>query len=195
MVALVALTLQLILLARYHRALNIRAIVPLAAAAFLGIPLGVWALSQVDEDVFLTVLGIVIAGYAVYGLLVVRLPELKNPAWTYIAGFVAGLLGGAYNTSGPPVVIYGDCRRWAPAEFKSNLQGFFMATDLFVIANHAWRGNITSEVWKYYLWALPAIGLGVLAGTSLDRRLNPQTFRKVVLSLLLGLGLRLAIFH
>ena len=194
LVALVAVTLQLILLMRYRKAFKLKAITPLIIAALFGIPLGVWALSRLNEQVFLTGLGIVITGYALYGLTSIRMPRLTSPAWAYLAGFLAGLLGGAYNTSGPPVVIYGDCRRWSPAEFKSNLQGFFLVVDSFVVINHAFRGNITSEVVKYYLLALPVIGLGIIAGTSLDRYLNPQTFRKLVLLLLVILGIRLLFF-
>jgi uncharacterized membrane protein YfcA len=38
---------------------------------------------------------------------------------------------------------------------------------------------------------LPAIGLGFVAGTSLDRYLDPQRFRKIVLILLILMGIRL----
>ena len=103
------------------------------------------------------------------------------------------MLGGAYNTSGPPVVMYGDAQGWPPAEFKSNLQGFFFVTSLFVIAGHALSGNLTREVWISYLWVLPAIGLGILLGTLLDGRINPALFRKLVLVLLVVMGARMVI--
>ncbi len=191
LVALVALLLEVVLLVRYRRVFNLRVIGPLALAAYLGIPFGVLALGQVDRDLVLKILGLVIAGYAVYGLLNLRMPSLSHPSWKYIAGFLAGLLGGAYNTSGPPVVIYGSCQDWAPSEFKTNLQGFFLFTDLFIVANHAWRGNLTGPVGVYLLWGIPAILLGVWAGVSLDPYFKPDGFRKLVLVFLALLGLRL----
>ncbi len=191
LVALVALLLEGVLLMRYRRAFNLRVIGPLVLAAYLGIPLGVLALSQVDRNLILKILGSVIAGYAFYGLFNFRLPTLSHPAWKYLAGFLAGLLGGAYNTSGPPVVIYGSCQDWAPSEFKTNLQGFFLFTDLFIVANHAWRGNLSESVGMYFVWAIPAILLGVWAGVSLDRYIKPDVFRKLVLVLLVILSLRL----
>jgi hypothetical protein len=192
LVALVALLLECYLLLRYRADLNLRAVWPIALASVFGIPLGVWALKGVDESVFLAALGVVIAGYALYALLGVRLPELRHPAWAWGVGFLAGMIGGAYNTSGPPVIIYGDCQRWPPAEFKSNLQGFFMINSVFVIANHALLHNLTPAVWQVFLWSLPAIGLGILLGTSLDRYLDPQRFRKVILILLVIMGVKLA---
>jgi uncharacterized protein len=188
LVALVALTLEAFLLARYHSAFNLRAVRPLALAALLGIPIGVWALKGIDENVFLAVLGAVIAGYAIYSLFEFRLPELRHPVWAYGIGFIAGLLGGAYNTDGPPVVIYANCRRWPPAEFKSNLQGFFLINSLVVVGSHAFNNNLTPLVWSHFLWSLPAIALGILAGTSLDQTINPLIFRKIVLSLLVVMG-------
>jgi hypothetical protein len=191
LVALVAITLESILLVRYHTALNLRAVRPLALAAVAGIPIGVIALSKVDEQIALAVLGIVIAGYALYALSNLHIPELQHPFWAYLAGFLSGLLSGSYNTGGPPAIIYGNARRWQPDEFKSNLQGLFVVNDILVVGSHALSGNFTPEVWQIYLWALPVIGLGILAGVSLDKRLDPAVFRKIVLVLLVILGIRL----
>lgn len=193
LVALVALTLEAVLLLRYRLSLNLRAVWPMVMASFIGIPIGVWGLKGLDEDLVLAFLGIVIAGYALYALFQFRLPELRHPLWAYGAGFLAGVLGGAYNTSGPPVVVYGDCKGWGPTEFKANLQGFFLLSDLFVVLNHAVGSNFTAEVWVFYLWCLPAIAAGIFSGLIIGRRLDSAVFRKVVLVLLVVLGLRLVL--
>jgi uncharacterized membrane protein YfcA len=52
---------------------------------------------------------------------------------------------------------------------------------------------LTPLVWQNYLTALPVLGLGMWLGLRLDSRLNPVLFRKVVLSLLVVLGLRLVL--
>lgn len=191
LVALVAITLESTLLIRYRASINLRTIRPIALAAIVGIPLGVLILRKVNEELALTVLGVVITGYALYALFNLRLPALKHPLWAPLAGFLSGLLSGAYNTGGPPVIIYGNARRWQPAEFKSNLQGLFVINDILVVTSHAVSGNFTPEVWRVYLYALPLIAVGILAGMSLDKRLDPVIFRKVVLVLLVVLGVRL----
>ena len=191
LVAMAALTIEAILLLRYHTALNLRTVWPLVLASVIGIPLGLYFLQGVSEKTFLTLLGIILAGYALYGLLKFRLPELRHPAWGWLAGFLAGILGGAYNTSGPPVVLYADCRRWSPAEFKGNLQGFFVFNDLLVVVSHAFSHNLTPAVWQHYLWAVPAILLGIFVGTRLDRLINLEAFRKIILWMLIMMGLRM----
>ena len=213
LVALMAGTIEGVLLARYRHAFNLCAVWRLVLAMLLGVPLGILALRQAEERLVLAILGLVIAGHALYALLNPQhprqagkpalslskgpapLPRLEHPAWAYGFGFLAGVLGGAYNTSGPPVVIYGNCRRWPPAEFKGNLQGFFLINDLLVIAGHAMSRNLAPPVLRDYLIALPALALGLFVGSKLDQRLDPELFRKVVLVLLVVMGLRMVLFY
>lgn len=191
LVAMVAITAELFLLFRYRHALNFTAVKQLSLASILGIPLGIYLLREVDAKIVTTILGIVIAGYALYALTSPRLPRLQKAVWAYSFGFLGGILAGAYNTSGPPVIIFGTCRRWEPASFKGNLQAYFLFNTLFTLAAHVISGNVTAVVWQNYLWALPAIGLGLLLGNQVDKWLNPVQFRKVVLILLVILGIRL----
>jgi uncharacterized membrane protein YfcA len=191
LVALLTSTLELLLLVRYRSAFNLRAVWPLMLASFFGIPIGVFALRRVDENVLLALLGAIMAGYALYGLLNLKLPELKQPVWSYVFGFLAGILSGAYSVGGPPAIVYGNCRRWEPDEFKGNLQGFFLVNDAIVIVTHAISGNLTPRVWNLYLLALPALLIGILAGVGLSRRIDPSLFRKLVLILLVVMGVRL----
>lgn len=191
LVALVAIVIETVLLFRYREALDVRAIWRVVLAALIGTPLGVLFLSRVEENLALSILGVVIAGYALYALVGLRLPRLEGSLWAYSAGLVGGLLGGAYNTSGPPVILYADCRRWPPDIFKSNLQGYFIISSLAVMATHALNGNITQQVWTAFWWTLPFIFVGLIAGLGLDRWLNPILFRRVVLVLLVLMGIRL----
>ncbi len=191
LVALMAITLETILLIRLRGAINFKAVWRMSLASLIGIPIGLTLARSINEDVVLTVLGLILVGYSLYALIAPRLPELKHPAWAFGFGFVGGILSGAYNVAGPAAVIYGNCRRWQPDEFRSNLQAFFLVNDTFVLINHGLVGNLKPIVWNYYLVALPAILLGIFFGLKLDRRINPEVFRKMVQVLLIVMGLRL----
>ena len=191
LVAVIGITIEFFLLLRYRSALNLQVVWRLIAASGFGIPLGVWALGRLDDKVVLAVLGVLITGYASYALLNLRMPELTHSGWVYISGFMAGVLGGAYNTSGPPVIVYGDCRRWERGEFKSNLQGFFFVSSIFIVIAHAFGQNLTPIVWRYYLLSIPAMVIGIIVGISLDKVIDPVLYRKIVLGILVVLGVRL----
>ncbi|MBZ0294745.1 MAG: sulfite exporter TauE/SafE family protein [Anaerolineae bacterium] len=191
LVALVAITAELILLIRYRHALNVKTLERLSLASLVGIPIGVFVASHADERLVLTLLGLVVTLYALYALLRLRLPAVQHPNWAFGFGFIGGILSGAYNASGPPVVIYGTCRGWSPAEFKSNLQGFFFVNSVMVIVTHTLAHHYTPYVWENYLAALPGLGLGLVLGLSLDRFVNPVRFRQIVLVLLVAIGINL----
>lgn len=192
-VALFALLLEVVLVLRYRKSMQFRAVMHIALAAVVGTPLGVLFLARVNERISLTVLGVVIAGYAIYALLGLKMPRLEKGLWAYLAGLLGGMLGGAYNTSGPPVIVYADCRRWPPDVFKGNLQGYFIIVSSAVVVSHALNGNFTTQVWNMFFWTLPFLAVGIIAGLSLDRWLNPVLFRRVVLALLVLMGVRLMI--
>jgi uncharacterized membrane protein YfcA len=191
LVALVGTLLNLFMVIRYRTAFNFKVVWKLSLPAFMSIPIGVLLLDFVNQKIILLFLGIIVIMYSLYALLKLKLPTLEHPAWLYGAGFTAGLLGGMFNTNGPPVIIYGHCRGWSPAEFKVNLQSFFLTNNIVIIASHIWRGNITPEVITYFWYALPALLLGVVAGLSLDKIITPAGFQKLVLFLLLAIGVRL----
>ncbi len=191
LVALVGLISEAMLMIRYRAALNTRLVWRLVIASLPGIPLGVLALAWLDEEIMTAVLGIIVLAYAAYAIFGRRPPQLRWPGWAYGAGFLAGILGGAYNTSGPPVILYGDSQRWPRDEFKGNLQGFFLINSMLVAGGHAWRQNLTPTVWQYLLISLLPIALGLWAGLALDKRLNALVFRKLVLALLVVLGISL----
>ena len=90
LVAMIGLTVEIILVIRYRDKLDLRVVWRLIAAAVVGIPLGVLMLKRVDETVVLTILGVVIVGYAVYGLLKLKLPRLDGAFWPYLVGFLPG---------------------------------------------------------------------------------------------------------
>lgn len=193
LVAVVAVTAEIFLLRRYWQDLNFSAVKRLCLASIVGIPLGVYVLGAIDGRIITIILGIIVTGYALYALFTPWLPQLHQPGWAYGFGFLGGVLGGAYNASGPPVIIYGTCRRWEPKRFKGNLQGYFILISLFTLTAHAVTGNLTAVVWQNYLWALPGIGLGLLLGRWVDGRLSPEKFRTGVLLLLVVLGIQLIV--
>jgi uncharacterized membrane protein YfcA len=193
LIALVAATSEITLLWRYRRSLKLKAVGRLSIASLVAIPLGVYGVRQLDSQLIPFLLGVILLAYSLYALITPRLPELRHPAWAYAFGFVAGLLSGAYNTSGPPVVVYGNCRQWLPAEFKGNLQGFFLLNSVAVLFSHAVGGSFTQPVWLAYAVSLPLLAAGLAAGLALDRYIDPARFRKIVLILLLVLGLRLVL--
>ncbi|MDJ0661784.1 MAG: sulfite exporter TauE/SafE family protein [Crocosphaera sp.] len=190
---LIALLTLLIISVYYRKKLEIKAIFGLVIASSFAIPFGVYFLKNIDPTISSTVLGMVVLGYGIYSLLGFPLPLIHSSKWGYGFAFCSGLLSGAYNTGGPPIVIYGSCCRWTPEQFRSNLNFFFFCNVIIVLVNHLLQGNITPEVLQLFMISLPMILIGLILGFFLSKNVNLLLFRKLVLILLSLAGLQLLI--
>ena len=192
-VALAALTVYTVNLVRYRRAINVPEVLRLGVASAAGVPIGIWVLSNADQQVVMRVLGLVLVTYAVYSLLQPKVQRVLPRGWVYPAGFLAGCFGGAYNTPGPPVIVYGSMRQWPRDEFRAVLQALFFLNGILVVASHILAEHLSEQVLAYYLYAVPALALGILVGSLVDRRIDQDRFRRIVMLMILVLGLALVV--
>ena len=190
-VALTALTVYSINIVRFHRAIDYKELLRLGIAAALGVPLGVWVLGNLDESAVMRIMGAMLASYAVYALVRPGTKWVLSRTWAYPAGFLAGCLAGAYNVPGPPVIVYGSLRQWPRDEFRAILQAIFFVGGTLVVISHLVAQRVTVEVLRFYVFALPALGLGILVGSRVDRYVDRERFRTIVTVMILMLGLAL----
>lgn len=193
LIALVGIASQLIMIARYRQRVVWGDIRELAVGSVIGIPLGVLALTTISETLVTLILGLVILAYVAYALTAANRPppRLKGGSVAYGAGLTGGLLTGAYNSGGPPLVIYGSARRWSPLTFKGNIQALLVVHSITAIISHSVAGNMTRSVLELFAVMVPVLVMATLAGFVLDQVINPRRFHQLVLLLLTVLGLRL----
>jgi uncharacterized protein len=189
LVAFVGPTISLLILARDWRKVEFRSAGRLIAATLVGIPFGIYGLSRLPEAPLKIGLGLLIAAYGLFGLArpAARL-ERERPSFPWMVGWSAGVLGGAYNTNGPPIVAYGMLRGWPPESFRATLQGYFLPTGLAILAGHGLAGLWTGTVLRSYLYSLPAVVTGVVLGGLLNRKLPHALFVKLVYIALAVMG-------
>jgi hypothetical protein len=189
LVAFMGPTISLLILAKSWKSGDMRSASRLIIASLLGIPLGIYGLARLPEGPLKVALGGLILLYGVFGLARPGARIRNEKAWLpWLVGWTAGVLGGAYNTNGPPVVAYGMLKGWPPEGFRATLQGYFLPTGLMILAGHGIAGLWTGEVVKIYLYSLPAIGLGVVLGGLVNRKLTHDLFAKLVYGFLVLMG-------
>lgn len=188
LVAFVASTISLTILVREWRTLELRGTWQLILSTFIGIPLGLVLLNFAPEKLAKAILGTLFILYGLYGLSGLTLPQIRDEKLAGIFGFIAGVLGGAYNTNGPPIVIYGTLRRWSPDYFRVNLQGYFFLTNWLIIVGHGLAGLWTSQVLQLYVYSLPAVVAGILIGGMVNKRIPKAMFSRLLYILLVVIG-------
>jgi uncharacterized membrane protein YfcA len=119
--------------------------------------------------------------------------KLSGRRWGMTAGVLAGLLGGAIGTPGPPVILYVVAQGWNPRAIKATLQAFFLVNQGVIFAGHWWAGLVTRDVvWLAVVYAIPAAA-GFAFGMHLFNRVDQLLFRRLVFALLFVLGLVLGV--
>jgi uncharacterized membrane protein YfcA len=186
LVALTAMVTGSILLLQTWRQLCLRNTGRLLAGAALGTPIGLCLLTYLPEGVVLFTLAVIIFSFSLYSLTKPRLVRIRSDWGAWVAGFIAGILGGAYNTNGPPIAIYGTLRGWEPERFRAILQGFFWPAGVMVLIGHASAGLWTREVFRYAGWSLPGLLLTMLLCRPLARCIPPGRFDQFVHTLLMA---------
>ncbi len=192
LVAIMAMVKVSIMLAQTWRHICFRNAGRLIAGAALGTPLGLLFLKRAPESAVQLALAVIIFSFSAYCLLTPRLHRLQTDRGSWFAGFVAGVLGGAYNTNGPPVVVYGTMRGWSPERFRATLQGFFLATGAFILTGHALAGLWTRDVFRYAGLALPGVLIVMFGCRPFAKKVPAGRFDKLVHSMLIVTALALA---
>ncbi len=193
LVALVASTIAIVILIQKWRDVNWHCAWRLIISTWIGIPVGLSLLKGVHEDVLKLVLAIVLIIFSLFRMNHPRLWTLSTERFAPLFGFFAGILGGAYNTNGPPIIAYGSMRQWTPASFRATLQGYFFPTGLAIVAGHAFSGLWNHQVFRYYLIALPFVLAAVWLGGIIHSRLSQKNFQRFVYILLLCIGMGLGV--
>ena len=189
--AMAMLTSQILVILWFRSNISFKDVMLLIIPAALGIPAGLLIITVVDESILRPILGVLILLYVGYR---VFQPELTpmDPApkpLTWGAGFVSGMLTGAYNTPGPPVVIYGDVCCWEKNRFRVNLQSFFIFCSALTLVGHLVQGRLTTSLVGMYGWVALGIFGGMAAGIVLDPYIPSNVFKRLVQILLTVIGI------
>ncbi len=166
---------------------------PLLVALVCGTLIGASLLVSLDPRTLYTVLGTAVIAF---GLLNLTNPKIALPAggerWLKLpVGFGAGLLGGLSNFFGPPIVMFLVALRLPREAFVATvgLAFFVGAVPLYlmlaVLGVYGW-----SELLASTAAVLPVL-LGVRLGESLRQKVPQETFRLLVIGLLIAIGLNL----
>lgn len=188
LIALVAFFIAISILIKNWQKVEFKSAWRLIVSSLVGIPIGLWYLKDINENIIKLILGIVVSLFGLYSILKPKIKNLKNENFSWLFGLIAGILGGAYNTNGPPIVIYSSLKKWSAQNFRATLQAYFFTTGILVITGHGIAGNFTHEVLKYFLYSLPIVLLAIIIGAQINKKIALDRFHKYIYIMLILLG-------
>lgn len=201
LVALMTTTTTAALVWQNRRNIELASVWRLIVAAVIGVPVGVYFLRVVPEDIVTRGLAITLILFGAYFLIQPVLfnrqkgsaaqgkDYLQGNLWAYGFGFMAGVLGGAFTVGGPPVILYGTLRGWSPAQFRAGVQSSYLPISILTLISHGASGLWTVPILQTYLLLIPIGLIATTIGNRLSHRLPTQQFRVLVYGLLVALGI------
>jgi uncharacterized membrane protein YfcA len=188
----VASSLLITIIDRRH--IDLRQSWRLTIASIAGVPVGLYLLHVLPEGIILKGLGAVLIAYSVFSLLSASRHAQRTRDFGWLAwplGFASGVLGGAYNTNGPPLVVCGTLNRWPPQQFRATLQSVFFTSGIVIALGQFASGLWTTQALTFSALALPAMPFAVMLGRRLNQRIPQALFTRLLYMVLIALGARL----
>lgn len=164
--------------------------------------LGVWRLAVWREIIPLAISGAIAAQFGALILqyadpahlrwfmaaLVLVIVIVLSTGWRYhgkpmlivtiLVGIAAGLMGGAVQIFGPPVVLFWLSSMATAAVVRANFVVFFAIMAAALVVTYVWFGLITPEVIALAAFVAPAHILAMFAGARVFHVASEQTYRR-----------------
>jgi uncharacterized membrane protein YfcA len=160
----------------------------------IGVPIGAALVTYVDQNYVRTGVGVLLIVYSAYSL---ARPHLKarDPGFAADAGIgvINGVLGGMTGLAGPVITMWCNFRGFRKDVQRAIYQPVILAAFVLTAISLAIAGVVTADLIRIYLYGLPTLAVGLWVGLKLYGHLNEETFRKVILVLLLFSGLALVV--
>jgi uncharacterized protein len=170
----------------YHRHADWKHLIKLLPWAFGGLLVGLWVGDSVNEVWFKNIIALLV--FFSLGLMIRKreplLPSFYANSWWY-APFM-GVLGGFAtmmgNVAGPVFAIYLLAMNLSKSRFIGTTAWFFLIVNFikFPLQMFVWD-NITISTLTMNLYALPAIGVGALAGIWMVKKIPEKAYRTFVI--------------
>ncbi|HEY4197634.1 MAG TPA: sulfite exporter TauE/SafE family protein [Mucilaginibacter sp.] len=179
---LMSVVVALTVVVQDHKVIHFASAKWLILYALLGIPIGLLVLKYGNEYWVKIGLGLLIVCYSTYTMLAKKSLHLQddNHIWLFVCGFLSGIFGGAYGVNGPPLVVYGNMRKWSAQHFRATLQAYFLPASFLGMVGYMVQGLLGWMVIKYFLICLPAVIPAIFLGRYFNHQLKGNRFFRYV---------------
>ena len=194
LVGLLGLTVAILSMLSGMDKLEKQPLLTLTVSTFIGIPIGLYMVTAVPQDTITYLLGWFLVFYGIYSLVKQRFHLELPKKWRTSKilpipfGFLAGVLGSAYNMNGIPIVVYGTFTDMDLEKFQGTLQTHFFISSLFVIIGHALGGLWSLDLLVFFLTSLPSIFLASYLGKKIRKAIPVRKFEFLLFLFIVFLG-------
>ncbi|MHC4596931.1 MAG: TSUP family transporter [Planctomycetota bacterium] len=177
-----------------RRDIMFKEVIALVVICALFTPVGSICLRHFNKTVIMRFMGLVILVVSFMSLL--ELQHLRLFAarpFKWLAAAVAGVLGGAFDMPGPPLVLYAYNCDWPVRNAMANLQFVFAVLSPIIIISFGLSGLLNRVVVGWGIAYTPLVCLFTIIGSWISKRLSIRHLNVVINVLLVLLAISLVV--
>lgn len=179
---------------KYRRQINFRLILFPTAFAIVGRSAGFYLLNYVNADLLRIILGATFVVFSVYfAFYSDRLRIRPTPVNGTITGLLSGVLGGMFNTGGPPMVVYFLSCTKDKNEYNMAMQISTIITVSYSLLLQVMGGSVSGEVLSVSVYAIIGVTIGAYLGFLLFDKINRALLSKIIYIFLAIMGCTLLV--
>ena len=162
--------------------------------SILFVPLGTFYLSKFNSTIIIRSLGTIILLVSLISVLKKEHSKIfSSKYFKYIAGALSGLLGGAFNIPGPPLVLYSYNSHWPLRNAMANLQLIFSVMTIVIVLSFSSADLFNLKIVTMGAAYIPLVAIFTFIGLRISKRLELKHLSIVINVFLLCLGATLLI--
>ncbi len=178
---------SVLLIPSVWRHVHWRFAIGLTLCSVLAAPLGVAALQWLPAHVVRLCVLAVIALACVLLHRGYTLEGRQSPGRIALVGLVAGAVNGAGAVGGLIYSLFLIADGLPPAQFRASLVMIFLLVDVMSTLIMAQTGLLQTAHFQWLLVLVPPLSIGIFLGSRLFAKVSPQSFKKLVVRLLMVL--------
>lgn len=164
-------------------------VILLLPGAIFGVTIGTLFITNAPTELLRRVLGIIVLILAIYKLVEKRILtwlKYESRDWHGVAaGTITGFSSALAHTGGPPVSIYLLMQNVTPVVFIATSALFFAILNWIKVPYYFYADLFDFGRLGQLLWLFPLIPLGVWTGRWVAFRVNPLTYERIIIALLI----------
>lgn len=162
--------------------------------SLLFVPLGTLYLRHINPAIVVRTLGLVVICVSLLAIFRKRkLSIFSSRYFKWIAGSLSGLLGGAFNIPGPPLVLYSYNSHWPVRNAKANLQLIFSVMTLMIIISFYKAQLLSTDILLAGIGFMPFVIFFTFLGAFIAKKMAVNILTMAINIMLFVLGLFLLI--
>jgi len=178
--AIIGLVLNAFLFRKIKQPVNPVILVPLCLASLIGMPIGIWILTNIP----INGIKIIAGSLDILLILIIAFNKISLPrtkVLTAIAGLCSGLSQTSIGMAGPPVVMLLVGSGSAKNEMRKTLVAFFLWVSALSLPLFLISGTLTLSRGSFGFYAIPFVFLGAYLGDKMVEKIPQKTFQILAL--------------